>query len=88
MFTYLFWRFAFERALKTFLQTLVALLSVNGIGLLDAPWITALSAAGMAALLSVLTSMASEPLGERANPSLLRAAPSAQHSAPTSSVSA
>ncbi|MFN2495776.1 MAG: holin [Pseudonocardiaceae bacterium] len=75
MFTYLFWRLAFERAFKTFLQTLVALLSINGIGLLDAPWPTALSAAGMAALLSLLTSMASEPLGERNNPSLLRSGP-------------
>ncbi|MGH3991235.1 MAG: holin [Pseudonocardiaceae bacterium] len=81
MFTYRFWRQASERAIKTFLQTLVALLSVNGIGLFDAPWSTALSAAGMAALLSLLTSMASEPLGERENPSLVRSGSSAQHPA-------
>jgi hypothetical protein len=72
MFTYAFCRSTFERAVKTFAQTLVALLSVHGIGLLDAPWVTALSAAGMAALLSVLTSLASEPIGDRHTPSLVR----------------
>ena len=86
MFTYLFWRSAFERAFKTFAQTLVALFSISGVGLLNAPWTTALSAAGMAAVLSVLTSMTSEPMGERNTPSLLR--PAAQHSAPRSSVPA
>lgn len=88
MFTYLFWRSAFERAFKTFAQTLVALLSIGGVGLLNAPWTTALSAAGMAALLSVLTSMASEPRGERQNPSLLRPAPRSRRSAPKRSVPA
>lgn len=72
MFTYLFWRLAFERAFKTFAQTLVALFSAGGIGLLNAPWLTAVSAAGMAAVLSVLTSMASEPWGARGTPSLLQ----------------
>ncbi|MGH3904772.1 MAG: holin [Pseudonocardiaceae bacterium] len=86
MFTYPFWRSALERAFKTFAQTLVALFSISGVGLLDAPWTSALSAAGMAAVLSVLTSMTSEPMGERNTPSLLRAP--AQPSAPTSSVPA
>ena len=75
MFTHRFWRLALERAIKTFAQTLVALLSVSGITLHTAPWSIALSAAGMAALLSVLTSMASEPLGERHTPSLLQSEP-------------
>lgn len=88
MFTYLFWRLAFERAVKTFAQTLVALFGAGGIGLLDAPWTTALSAAGMAALLSVLTSMASEPWGERSTPSLLRPDPSAAQPSPRISVPA
>lgn len=86
MFTYLFWRLAFERAVKTFAQTLVALFSASGIGLLDAPWTTAVSAAGMAAMLSVLTSMASEPWGARSTPSLLPSAPAAAPSEPKVSV--
>ncbi|MGH3913715.1 MAG: holin [Pseudonocardiaceae bacterium] len=84
MFTYLFWQQALERAFKTFAQTLVALFSASGIGLLNAPWTTALSAAGMAALLSVLTSMASEPWGTRNSPSLMPPAPAAAQPAPSS----
>ena len=82
MLTYAFWRSAVERAVKTFAQTLLALLSVGGIGLLTAPWTSALSAAGMAAVLSVLTSMTSEPVGERRTPSML---PAGNNSAPKTS---
>ncbi|MGH3938301.1 MAG: holin [Pseudonocardiaceae bacterium] len=82
MFTSLFWRLALERAFKTFAQTLVALLSAGGIGLLNAPWTTALSAAGMAALLSLLTSVASEPWGARGTPSLLQSTSASAQSEP------
>lgn len=71
MLTSRFWALAFERAIKTFAQSLLAVLGANGIGLLTAPWITALSTAGMAALLSVLTSVTSEPVGQRGSPSVL-----------------
>lgn len=54
-----FWRYALERAAKTFAQTLGAVLSAAGLGLIDAPWWASLSAAGMATLLSLLTSIAS-----------------------------
>ncbi|HKR50140.1 MAG TPA: holin [Pseudonocardiaceae bacterium] len=81
MFTYRFWQLAGERAVKTFAQTLVAILSVAGVGFHIAPWTTALSTAGMAAVLSVLTSMASAPLGEPGTPSLL---PPASRSVPAS----
>ncbi len=74
MFTYRFWQLASERAVKTFAQSLVAILSATGFGLLTAPWSTVLSTAGMAAVLSVLTSMASAPVGEPNSPSLLPAA--------------
>lgn len=79
MFTCLFWRFAFERAVKTFAQTVTALFSASGIGLLNAPWIEVLSVAGMTALLSVLTSIASERVGERESPSLVRSDRPAEH---------
>lgn len=48
-----------ERAAKTAAQTLAAMLVADGTGLLDSQWVPRLSAAGMAALLSVLTSVAS-----------------------------
>lgn len=75
MLTGRFWLLASERAVKTFAQTLVAVFGVGGITLLSAPWTTALATAGMAALLSVLTSVASEPLGEGGTPNALPAAP-------------
>jgi hypothetical protein len=74
MFTYRFWQLTGERAVKTFAQSLVAIFSAAGVGLLTAPWTTALSTAGMAALLSVLTSMASAQVGEPNSPSLVPAA--------------
>ena len=71
MFTYRFWQLASERAVKTFAQSLLAIFSATGVGLLTVPWMAALSTAGMAAVLSVLTSMASAPVGEPDTPSLL-----------------
>ncbi|MGH2394679.1 MAG: holin [Candidatus Limnocylindria bacterium] len=88
MFTYRFWQLASERAIKTFAQSLVAILSATGVGLLTAPWSTALSTAGMAALLSMLTSMASAPVGESDTPSLLPAAPASLPPAARTSVTA
>ena len=59
MWTKTFWRAAIERAAKTFAQTLAAMLVADGSGLLDARWLALLSVAGMAALVSVLTSIGS-----------------------------
>lgn len=58
MWTALFWRGLAERAVKTFAQALVATLSVAGLTLGTVQWGTALGTAGLAALLSVLTSFA------------------------------
>lgn len=46
-----------ERAIKTFAQAAAALLVAAGTGLLDADWMQILSVAGMAAVVSVLTSV-------------------------------
>lgn len=46
-----------KRAVKTFAQTEGALLTAAGTGLLDSDWKTSLSVSGMAALLSVLTTL-------------------------------
>jgi len=66
-----FWKQASERAVKTAIQVFVALLSVGNVGVLNAPWTAALSTAAMAALLSVLTSVISEPVGQRQTPSII-----------------
>jgi len=58
-----FWKAAFERAVKTFAQALVAVMTADGFGLLDADWTARLSAAGMAAVLSLLASVGSAGVG-------------------------
>lgn len=75
MFTYQFWQVAIERAVKTFAQSLLAIFSAIGVGLLTVSWIAALSTAGIAAVLSVLTSMASAPVGRPNSPSPLPVGP-------------
>lgn len=67
-----FWQATLERAIKTFAQVLAALLSADGIGVLDADWGQAASVAGMATILSVLTSIASAGIGN-SGPSLSHA---------------
>lgn len=49
------------RCLKTAAQTAVSLLGVGCIGVLDADWVAVASASAMAAILSLLTSLAGLP---------------------------
>lgn len=65
MLTTTFWKGATERAIKTFLQTFVAV-AIAGVGadavgvtagLLDVSWLDALSVAALATVLSVATSV-------------------------------
>ena len=70
MFTSSFWKQAGERALKTFAQTLVASGIVVGVAGWD-EWQAALIAAGIAAALSIITSVASIGLGDKGTPSLV-----------------
>lgn len=58
-----------ERAIKTFAQALVAVFAA-GITILDIDWMQSLAIAGTAALLSVLTSVASNNVGPYYGPSL------------------
>ena len=60
MWTLVFWKATAERAVKTFAQTLAALLVADGTDLLNSAWVARLSVAGMAALVSVLTSIGSD----------------------------
>jgi len=64
IFTPAFWRDAAERAISTAAQTAVALLSVDGLGLLDVDWTATASAAGLAALVSVLKSIVASRSGD------------------------
>lgn len=48
---------ALARAGKTFAQTLVSLIGVNATGVLDVDWQGGLSAAALAAVVSILTSV-------------------------------
>jgi hypothetical protein len=68
-FSHAFLAAAAERAIKTFAQTLAALLAAGGSGILDADWGGRLSIAAMAAVVSLLTSVASGGVGA-AGPSL------------------
>lgn len=58
-----FWRAALERAVRTFAQTLVAVLALDSTGLTDVDWGPGLALAGSAALLAVLTAIASAGVG-------------------------
>lgn len=71
MFTLAFAKASLERMIKTFAQSLAALLVADGTGLLDTAWETSLSVAGMAAVVSLLTSVGSGAVGEP-GPSLTR----------------
>lgn len=49
------------RAIKTVAQTAVGMLSGNMIGVMDVDWLAVLSVAGMAGIVSLLTSVAGLP---------------------------
>jgi len=59
MWTFTFWQAVIERAIKTLAQASVALLIGDGVGILDIDWWHVLSVAALAAVISILTSIAS-----------------------------
>lgn len=86
MFTKLFWQDAGERAGKTFAQDLAAPLitatAAAGAGAaLHVGWVTLLTNAGVAALISLLTSVVSLPVSGNGSASLLRAVKPGRHEA-------
>jgi hypothetical protein len=58
-----FWLDLAERAVKTFAQALLAYFAADAVNVLNADWGEALTVAGTATLLSVLTSLLSLKLG-------------------------
>ena len=73
MWTKQFWQDAIERATKTFAQTLAAVLGAGAVDVLAVDWKAALAVSGGAALVSVLTSLGSEPFGGGGTASLTKA---------------
>lgn len=78
VFTAAFWLAAGERAVKTFAQALVALFAAD-VTVLSIDWAQAFAIAGTAALVSVLTSMASAGFGPTGSPSLVADAAAAPY---------
>jgi len=61
MWTKAFWRDLAERGIRTFCQSAAAALTAAGTGLIDTDWVGVLSIAGMAGVVSALTSMGWKP---------------------------
>lgn len=66
-----FWLSTLERAVKTFAQVAAAMLGTNAVGILDVDWQQIGSVAASAAVVSVLTSLASDRIGSTPGPSLV-----------------
>ena len=64
MFTKTFLKDTAERAVKTFAQSMAAVLTAGVTGVLDVDWINALSVSLLATLVSVLTSVGSGYVGD------------------------
>lgn len=77
MWTSTFWLDAGERALKTAAQALLSLWLVGDVmfNLLDVSWGPALGVAAGAAVVSLLTSIVSAPVGDKGTASLVRSDP-------------
>lgn len=70
MFDSRFWIAASERAIKTFAQTLVALIGTGAVGVMDIDWLQMLGISATATILSILSSVASANFGANPGPSL------------------
>lgn len=71
MWTVEFWKDVAERAIKTFAQVAATFLVLGTTGVADVDWVLVVSVAGVSALVSVLTSVASEGVGTPGNASVL-----------------
>lgn len=74
-----FWRDALERAIRTAAQAVLALWGTSVTGILDVDWQQAVSVAALAALMSVLMSIAATGVGNRNTPAFVREADEIEH---------
>lgn len=65
MFTKTFLKDTAERAVKTFAQSMVAVMTAGATGVLDVDWKNAVSVALLATLVSVFTSIGSGTVGDQ-----------------------
>ena len=65
MFNQTFLKDTAERAVKTFAQSMVAVMTAGATGVLDVDWVNALSVSLLATLVSVLTSIGSGTVGDQ-----------------------
>lgn len=72
MWTVKFWRETAERAIKTAAQAALAFFVIGQTDLMSLDWLVVLSGAGVAAIASILTSLASSPFGTPGTPSLVQ----------------
>jgi hypothetical protein len=70
MFDQRFWIAAAERAIKTFAQSLLALIGTGAVGIMNLDWLQMLGISATATLISVLTSVVSANFGKNPGPSL------------------
>ncbi|MBO1332419.1 holin [Streptomyces sp. VRA16 Mangrove soil] len=63
MWTVSFWKATAERAIRTFAQSLAAVLVAGATNLLDVDWAAAFGTAGLATLLAVLTAVGTAGVG-------------------------
>ena len=72
MYTLTFWKDAAERAVRTAAQVLVAFFATNTFGILEVDWAQAGSVAALAALTSLLMSIAGTGIGSQDSGSILK----------------
>ena len=65
MFNQTFLKDTAERAVKTFAQSMVAVMTAGATGVLNVDWVNALSVSLLAMLISVLTSIGSGTVGDQ-----------------------
>lgn len=65
-----FWVSSAERAIKTFAQALVALIGTSAMSIVELDWTQMLGISATAAVVSILTSIASANFGPNPGPSL------------------
>lgn len=71
MFTADFWRDALERACKTAAQAAAGAIGTGALGIIDVDWTGVAAAAALGFILSIITSIGSEPFGDAGTPSVL-----------------
>lgn len=69
--TAMFWKATAERAIRTFAQTMLAMLGFKVFDVLSADWKQLFGVSLGAAVLSVLTSIVASEIGDKGTPSLV-----------------